>query len=259
MALRCDDVADLVPALVLGALEAEEAAAVRAHLASCPEAHAEVVELGLVVPALLESVEVVAPPPSLRARILEAATADGMTGAVEGNPADAAVRGPATWFRRSAWLAAAAAVLVVALGARTLQVQAELAGLEAYRAGVMTVLEVAAQPGSQVAVLAAPEDGGRAAGLAAIGADGRLALVMRELGETTGSEVYEAWLIAEDGAPVPAGSFRVAGDGSATVVLTPLVATSDGVIVALTREPGPGATTPTLPIVALGTARPVAG
>lgn len=163
----------------------------------------------------------------------------------------------ASWFR-PAWIAAAAAaVLVVVLGARTLHLQARLDGLEDYRNGVVAVLGVAARPGSQVAVLSAPEGEGSAAGLAAIGDDGRLALVMRDLAETRGAEVYEAWLIAEEGAPVPVGSFRVAAGGSATVVFTPPGDTPAGVIIALTREPGPGATTPTLPILALGSARPV--
>ena len=70
--LHCTDVEDLAASFVLGALEPDEAAAVRAHLAACPEAHAEMVELGSVVPALFETVEPVAPPPALKGRILAA-------------------------------------------------------------------------------------------------------------------------------------------------------------------------------------------
>jgi anti-sigma-K factor RskA len=76
---------------------------------------------------------------------------------------------------------------------------------------------------------------------------------MRDLAPTTGAQVYEAWLIAADGAPIPIGGFQVGADGSAAFVSThaPLGA---GVTVALTLEPGPGATTPTVPIIAQGQA-----
>ena len=81
---------------------------------------------------------------------------------------------------------------------------------------------------------------------------------MRDLQPTTGSEVYEAWFIGSDGTPRPAGSFQVSRAGTGT--LTSAVAGGEpGVVVALTRESGPGATTPTLPIVAKGSARPSSG
>ena len=48
----------------------------RAHLATCAEAHDEIAELGGVLPALAESVPVVEPPEGLKARIMAAAAAD---------------------------------------------------------------------------------------------------------------------------------------------------------------------------------------
>ena len=51
-ALTCDEIRDLAAPFVLGALEADEAEAVRAHLLSCPDAHAEFVELAAVMPVL---------------------------------------------------------------------------------------------------------------------------------------------------------------------------------------------------------------
>jgi anti-sigma-K factor RskA len=262
--LTHDQIADLAPGFVLGALEPDEAAAIRAHLATCDEPHPAIEELGAVVPALLESVEVVEPPASLRDRILEAAA----TPAPESPDAAVAARGRRrltsltglrAWLSRPglAWVAAAvAAVLVVALGVRTLQVQAELGALQAYREGVVAVLDTAAMPGSQLAVLSSPEDSGPA-GIAAASTDGRIAIAMRDLDPTRGSEVYETWLIGDDGVPVPVGSFTAASGGTASMVLTVSPAASAGVTIALTHEPGPGATTPTPPIVAVGTAQPV--
>lgn len=275
--LHCADVEDLAPSFVLGALEEAEAVAVRRHLAGCPEAHSEVAELGSVVPALFEAVDVVEPPGTLRDRVLAAAAAErapatgtqvspgaqpaapaappreiGLPRVTNATPAGGRWAIP---FGRPAWAAAAiaAALALVALGAWNLQLRDEIASLTAYRNGVVEVLRQAAAPGAQLAVLAAPDGGDGPSGLAAVAADGAIALVMRDLAPTTGTQVYEAWLIAADAAPVPIGGFRVGADGSAAFATAhaPLGA---GVTVALTLEPAPNATTPTVPIIAEGQA-----
>ena len=64
--LSCDDVRDLAAPFVLGALDADEANAVRAHLASCADPHAEMAELGSVLMVVAESVPQVEPPGSYR-------------------------------------------------------------------------------------------------------------------------------------------------------------------------------------------------
>ncbi len=66
----CAEAADNVALFVLGALEPEEAAAVRGHLETCPELHEEFAQLGGVVPYLNEMVDPAEPPPALRERIL---------------------------------------------------------------------------------------------------------------------------------------------------------------------------------------------
>ena len=54
--LTCDDVREMAGSFVLGALEPDEEAAVRAHLASCADAHAEIAEAGSVLGVLDASV-----------------------------------------------------------------------------------------------------------------------------------------------------------------------------------------------------------
>jgi anti-sigma-K factor RskA len=76
---------------------------------------------------------------------------------------------------------------------------------------------------------------------------------MRNLAPTTGSQIYEAWVIAPGGAPVPIGGFPVGQDGIGSLV-APQANATPGVTLALTREPGPGATAPTMPIVSSGVA-----
>ncbi len=76
---------------------------------------------------------------------------------------------------------------------------------------------------------------------------------MQDLAPTTGDQVYEAWVIGGDGTPVPLGSFKVGANGTASFAAGGLPV-APGIVLALTREPGPGATTPTLPIVSKGVA-----
>jgi anti-sigma-K factor RskA len=279
--LTCAEVADLAPAFVLGALEAAESDSVRRHLAACPEAHPEMAELHSVVPALFETVEPVAPPAGLKERILTAAAA-GSHRASDAAPASAAApvpspapaptrdgrpvaverqRAPISFFRRPIWAAVSlAAVLgVVALGAWNVQLQGqynqlqnEVAALEAYREGVVEVLDSAAEPGAQLALLSSGEGG--PSGLAAVAPDGRVALVMRDLAPTTGSQVYETWVIGADGAPVPVGGFIVRADGTASFMASE-APVAEGVTIALTLEPAEEATTPTMPIIAAGVAQ----
>ncbi|MEA2673214.1 MAG: hypothetical protein QOI92_406 [Chloroflexota bacterium] len=272
--LHCADATELAPAFVLGALEPAETAAVREHLARCPEAHAEFAELGGVVPALLDSVDAIQPPADLGARIRAAAESERAATAGRTAPLPISARAPVAitippaggaaagrpsvgLFRRPVWAAVglAAALALVALGVWNVQLRDQVNDLSTYRNGVAAVLDQAASPGAQLAVLASGAGATGPSGLAAVGADGNVALVMHELTPTTGAQVYEAWLIAGAGAPVPIGGFTVGAGGSAWFT-TSHASLGDGVTVALTLEPGPGATTPTKPIIAAGKAAP---
>lgn len=286
--LTCDEVRDLAAPFVLGALDADEMDAVRAHLAACAAPHAEFAELGSVVPVLAASVPQVEPPAGLKDRLMAAAAADlearrAATPPVASEPAapapipiavTAAVAAPtpvaapapvaaptpvAVLPRRSSgpaigsWVMRIAAVLAIALlGGWNLLLQGQLADSRTYEQHVAAVLDVAGREGSLTAVLTA-EGGDGPSGLAAISASGEVTLAMRDLAATTGGQVYEAWVIGSDGVPAPLGSFQVGATGTAFFTGDGLPA-QPGIVLALTLEPGPGATTPTLPIVSLGTA-----
>jgi anti-sigma-K factor RskA len=143
-------------------------------------------------------------------------------------------------------------VLAIALlGGWNLLLQNDLGAARQYEQNVAAVLQAASQPGALTAVLAA--DGGTGSGLAAVDADGDLAIAMRDLAPTSGSAVYEAWVIASDGVPEPLGSFTVGANGTAFFQGTGLPS-AEGIVLALTLEPGPGATTPTMPIISAGVA-----
>jgi anti-sigma-K factor RskA len=76
---------------------------------------------------------------------------------------------------------------------------------------------------------------------------------MRDLTPTTGDQVYETWVIGADGKPVALGGFKVGDTGIAYFEGTGVPATP-GIVLALTKEPGPGATAPSSAPVSLGTA-----
>lgn len=155
------------------------------------------------------------------------------------------------------WLLRIAAVLVIAvLGGWNLLLQNDLSAARSYQQSVAAVLDTAAQPGSLTAVLAG--EGGTGTGLAAVDSGGNVALAIRNLAPTSGAAVYEAWVIASDGVPVPLGGFQVGKNGTASFRASGLP-TASGIVLALTLEPGPGATTPTLPIVSKGVATAAPG
>ena len=282
--LTCDEVRDLAASFVLGALPADAADAVRAHVASCADPHAEMGELGSVLSVLAESVPEVEPPAALKGRILAAAAADlaqrgaGVaaapsateiapsaapsaapspvvvsaptpfpTAAEREERADAGRAGIASWAMRIA-----AVLAITVLGAWGLLLQGQLDSARSYERSVAAVLDVAGQPGSLTAVLT-PDGADGPAGLAAVSSDGTVRIAMRNLPATTGNQVYEAWVIASDGVPRPLGGFRV-GEAGIAYFEGDGLPTQEGIVLALTLEPGPDATAPSSAPVSLGTA-----
>jgi anti-sigma-K factor RskA len=271
--MTCELARDLAAGYVLGALEPSEEAAVREHLRTCPQPHDEFAELGGVVPYLMEAdLELVEPPASLRDRIMAAAAADledlgGASTVASPGVQPASGAGLAAPFpfpsaaerdaRASAragrigWaMRVAAVVAIVALGGWNLVLQTELSNARRFDQAVASVISAAAQPGSQTVVLT-PTDNNQASGIAAIRPDGSVVLAMRNLPATKGPEVYETWVIAGGGAPVPVGNFTVDANGTAAFTTRPTEA-PPGAIVAVSREPQAGSTAPRGPIVSTG-------
>jgi hypothetical protein len=276
--LTHDEALDLAASFVLGALRDDEMAAVRAHLASCPEPHDEFVALAGVVPVLHAAVQPVAPPPALKDRIMAAAAADlearrqeaqaaaAAPAAPEATSPPGAVPAPAgagtarpSLFPRDrrqfglSWALGIAAVLAIALlGAWNLSLQTQLTDAQAYERQVAAVLDAAGRQDALTAVMRSDAADGPA-GLAAVTSDGVMRIAMRDLAPTTGTEVYEAWLIAGEQAPVPLGEFRVDATGVGYLEAGGLP-TEPGIVLALTREPNADATAPSTTPVSVGTA-----
>ena len=244
---------DLLGAFALGAIDAEEAAAVREHLATCAECQAEIAGLWAAVDSLPGMVEPMDPPPALRDRIAAAIMAEPAasppapaapapatptaTPAIAPAPfAPEPIRKPASfWFRATPWAAAAAILLVLS------------AGLLVWNLRLQEQVRQAATPVAETIALAPTDAAPEASGEVTYHADENLFIVdVRDLPPLEADQVYEVWLIGEDGVPAPAGVFDQPTDQHAIIADRGQYET-----LAITVEPGPlGTEAPTGEIVA---------
>jgi anti-sigma-K factor RskA len=256
--LTCSEVSELAGLYVLGSLSAAERQQVIAHLAECPQAHAEIEELGGAVPALATSSEPLDAPAALRSRVMAAYRADVSAPAtlrapvrVPVAPLPAAVVSPRE-FRRPwlAWAGALAAVLVIAvLGGYSLTV-AQRADREAQRAEqIADAIDALAQPDATVAFLSGTGTAAGARGFAAFRANGEGYLVMVGLPDAPAGHTYQAWYILA-GQATSAGLLTVDPDGYAVLDDLSNIAGAD--LVALTIERASGVAQPTSDPVAEG-------
>jgi hypothetical protein len=274
-----EEFADAISAYALGSLDRQtERDALEAHLTQCEACRAELDVQRTTADAIGLSVEPVAPPAALRARVLAAASASVSPVPLTPRVAVAARRldedaVPRTAKPMLAWLAAAAAVIVAAGSlAYALTVQLEIAALTAMASAaaaraetlnaevvalrresseLVRVLNVIGAPDVQLASLSGQG--------AATGALGRAywsrtqGLVFRavQLPPLATGRNYQLWIVPASGAPVSMGVIEVQAEGSSSHT-TPLTNLAAATAVALTIEPTGGSAAPTMPIVMVG-------
>jgi anti-sigma-K factor RskA len=243
---------ELVGALALDALDAEERAAALAHLSEprhegCPEALAGAQRAAAGLAGALPDVR----PPRRTWRAIEERAFGGASGR--------------RWVAASGWIAAAAAVIALLIlagqGARLRHDADALRGrtassedlarqcavqLDAARrtSGVAReAIALLGQPGSRV-VSFAPQGGSSAAALAVVGADGRRAILLSNVLSPGPARDYELWVIPEGAgaAPIPAG-LVVAADGVALGDFAPTALARRAAALAVSAEPKGGSPT----------------
>jgi anti-sigma-K factor RskA len=215
---------DLV-AFALDALEPGEERRIEAHSPGCARCTRELEALVPAVAVLGESVEQLEPPPELRERVLAEVRADVARSADEREPTPRRPRrrGWRGLFARPA-IAVGLAIVIAAVG------------------GYVIAGSGSGGPEGETVPVVAQQGIG---GTLAIGEHSSM-LDLHGLGPVRGSEVYQVWVAkgqslrpSSNFIPDPSGRAMTAVDGHLTA----------GTKVMVTREPQPGQTTPTPPIL----------
>jgi anti-sigma-K factor RskA len=220
---------DLV-AYSLGALDPREIAAVEAHAPSCARCTRELEALSPAVAVLGESVEQLEPPPQLRERVLAVVReeAESKQAAARGAGEEATMRRERRGWRglmlRPAMGLAALAIVAAGLGGYL------IAGTGGGGGGEKTV-PVVAQQGI--------------GGTLAVGNTSSM-LDLHGLSQLTGRQVYQVW-VAHGSSVRPSSNFIPDSAGRAMTAVDGHL--TSGTKVMVTREPHPGQTAPTPPIL----------
>lgn len=241
----------------LHALTGGERLNLEKHLATCAACRRELEQLRGDGALLALSTAGPRPPLRARQRLLEAVAKEPRV----------PVKGKDTAWLRSWWgflgWAATAAVIVFAaslwkenaalrqtLASATSQVAQSMRELEDLRRIAAPIIAPEAQRITLVAVKAPPQPQGKAFYLRS---RSNLVFVANNMPPLPPQKAYELWLIPAQGAPIPAGVFKPDAHGSATVVNPPLPAGTAAKAFAVTVENEAGATTPTMPVMMVGT------
>lgn len=193
-----EELRDLIPAHALDALGPDDARAVEAHLAGCPECRRDLADLRDVAADLGASVAAVEPPAALRGRILEAVRRYGPVPA----PVPARALAPGRWWTGAL---AAAAALILVLGGVTVYQSERLGRLTALLNRQERLLVLLASPTVRTATLS----GSVRANVRFVydRASRQGVLVVTDLQDPGAGFVYELWLVAGK-QPQAAGVFR---------------------------------------------------
>ena len=205
---------ELAGAFALGALDRDEDAAVRAHLADCREAHPELeAALGAGI-VMAESLEPVAPSASVRDRLMatiertpQAKSHSGVESARDSR------RGWLDWLspRVARPLAVAAVAAVIAVGAWNIGLQSQLSQRDAALRAIASAIS-----GGQAAFRVEGQAGhGYVVETPGEGA----ALVVTDLADLPPDRIYELWLLNPAGSPVAVGTLTSTEDAVAVVQL----------------------------------------
>jgi anti-sigma-K factor RskA len=216
---------DLV-GFVLGALEPREEQAVEAHAPSCARCTRELEALVPAVAVLGESVEQLEPPPELRERVLAVVRSEvaGSGEATSESEPHRERRGFRAFMLRPA--VALATVAVIAAGVTGYLVRDTGGGTQTTTAAV-----VSPQPGIGGSLEVS---------------DNTAILDLHGMKRLTGGEVYQVW-VAKGQSLRPSSNFVPDSSGRAMTAVDGHL--SAGTKVMVTKESGPGHTTPTPPIL----------
>jgi len=248
----------------LNTLEGEDRANLEEHLATCSACRLELEQLRGDGALLALSVMGPKPPQRARQRLLDAVAKDAAQAPTLSQKARK--HGPPSarrsWWSVLGWAATAAVIVFAAslwkenaalkqsLASASAQATQSTRELDDLRRIAAPLMAPEAQRVTLVAMKTPPQPQGKAFYLRNRSS---LLFVANNMPALPSQKAYELWLIPMQGAPIPAGMFKPDAHGSATVVNPPLPAGMEAKAFAITVENEAGATTPTMPIVMMGT------
>jgi len=193
--MECEEIRELIEPYVLGVLDEDERARVKAHLRRCPDCRALVAEYEAAVHQLPEALGVAAPvelPAGLKGRLLARIESARSRRRARASVGRAVLVAGALMLVLSI---AATAALSVALG-RERGIRERLAGLVDRQE---TVLEVVDSPNTERAVLTPPTGGSRAYGKVFTNTELPFVVIMvGRLPAARDGEAYYVWLTERD-------------------------------------------------------------
>jgi anti-sigma-K factor RskA len=243
----------------LNALEGEDRGKLEKHLAACSACRLELERLR--GDGALLALSTLGPKPPLRARqrLMDAVAKESAASATRARETEKPRR---SWWGVLGWAATAAVIVFAAslwkensalrqsLASASAQTAQATRELEDIRRIAAPIIAPEAQRVTLVAMKTPPQPQGKAFYLRNRSS---LVFMANNLPALPPQKAYELWLIPMQGAPVPAGMFKPDARGSATLVNPPLPAGMEAKAFAVTVENEAGATTPTMPIVMMGT------
>jgi anti-sigma-K factor RskA len=236
----------------LGALEGEERSALEAHLEGCTSCRRELEQFRGDAAMLALSSLGPKPPARSKSRLMDA---------VAKEPRVEKGRPRLNWWAAWGWVTTVLMIVVaVTLWRQNQQLKSSnvksVEFIERERLQLEKAREIAdilqATDAVRYDVLPvkypAPPPSGKA-----IYSRGRgLIFIASNLKPVPDQKAYELWLIPKQGAPIPAGVFKPDAHGSATIINPPLPSGVEAKAFAITVEPEQGSSTPTMPIVMMG-------
>jgi anti-sigma-K factor RskA len=245
----------------LNALQGEDRAALEKHLATCADCRLELEQLRGDGALLAMSTMGPQPPARARQRLLDAAAKESAA-APRALQARESARPRRSWWGFLGWAATAAVIVFAAslwkenaalkgtLASASAQAAESSRQLDDLRRIAAPIIAPDAQRITLVAMKTSPQPQGKAFYLRN---RSNLVFVANNMPPLPPQKAYELWLIPTQGAPIPAGVFKPDARGSATVVNPPLPAGTEAKAFAISIENEAGATSPTMPIVMMGT------
>jgi hypothetical protein len=219
----CEAVHSLIPAYSVGATDPEETRLVEAHLETCPEAAAELKAYRALAATLLHSAPPMQAPPHLHDQLMREAQRRAAVGTSEPAP-----RLPGLINRRRAidqpslWAVVALCGLLLLSNlywfAQISKLQNAQAQTRALLEGHNAVLALIGAGNVQRIELAGVQNQSSHAMLLCSPDEEAAFLYAEDMPALLSGEVYQVWLLREDGQRVQAGAFSVDGEGDGTLV-----------------------------------------